>query len=133
MTTTYYTLPDGRHTTSYEAFKDAKADHAAAQAAFDNRFGAAMSTPEGRRAAVDAMRAGASQPMTVRIAPVAPKFKGGMSEAQVERLVDVASTGVTNRHGAEVFPMPSAPPQAVANALPAGMTRVNFFSGQPSA
>ncbi|PZQ74911.1 MAG: hypothetical protein DI563_11030 [Variovorax paradoxus] len=129
--TTIYRMPNGQFTDSYQRWKDAEADHAAAQAAFDNRFGAMLSTPEGRRAAVDAFRAGAPQPMTVRIAPAAPKYQGGLSEAEVDRLAEAADTGVTNRHGAEVFPVPSRPPQVVANSLPPGMTRVNFFSGIP--
>lgn len=131
ITATLYTLPNGSLVTNYQQWKDAHAEHAAVQAQFNARFGQRMQTPEARRAAVDAFRAGASQPMSVRIAPAAPKYQGGMSEDEVNRRVEVASTGVTNRHGAEVFPIPSTPPQAVANSLPPGATRINFFSGLP--
>lgn len=131
MSYTVYTLPNGATTNDYNAFKEAQASHIAAQAAFDARFGAALATPEGRRAAVEAMRAGASQPLSFTVTPAAPKYKSGLSEAEVERRVDAASNGVTNRHGAEVFEVPSSAPQVVADALPLGYTRVNFFGGKP--
>lgn len=129
---TVYPLPNGGTTDNYHAFRDAQAEHAAAQARFNGAFGATLATPEGRRAAADALRAGAAQPMSVTVAPAAPKFQGGLSEAEVERRVEVASTGVTNRHGAEVFAVPSSAPQAVVEAdLPPGATRINFFGGKP--
>lgn len=128
---TSYPLPTGGHTTSYQHFKDAQAEHAAVQAGFNAKFGATLSTPEGRRAVVDGMRAGALQKSGIaQIVPASPKFKGGLSEAEVNRRVDVASTGVTNRHGAEVFAIPSANgAQASGETLPAGLTRISFFGG----
>lgn len=131
--TTLYQMPNGHYTESYQCMKDAQAEYAAAQAQFDARFGARLSTPEGRRAAVDGMRAGALEKSgIVRVAPAAPMYMGGLSEAEVSRRVDVAATGVTNRNGAEVFALPTQPTgQASGEILPPGMTRVSFFGGFP--
>jgi hypothetical protein len=129
--TTFYQLPDGRQTTDYQAFKDAKADHEAAQAAFDARFGAQLSTPEGRQEAIEVMRT-PQKSGSVNIVPASPKFQGGYTEAQVEQFVDAADTGVVNRHGAVVFAVPeSRVVHADANGLPPGHTRVSFFGGIP--
>ena len=131
---TLYQLPNGAYTDNYQCFKDAQADHANAQAAFATRFGATLATPEGRRTAVEAMRAGALEKSgSVMVMPAPPKYQGGLSEAEVNRRVDAAETGFTNRHGAEVFAIPTGTPQVVAEALPPGLTRVNFFSGMPQA
>lgn len=132
---TLYQSTDGRQFTDYQAFKDHQAAGIAAQTAFDARFGALLSTPEGRRAAVDGMRAGALEKSgIVRVTPPAPKYKGGLSEAEVTRRVDVEATGVTNRNGAEVFPLPTqATSQTTGEILPPGMTRVSFFGGFPQA
>ena len=132
---TQYQLPNGGFTTSYEHFKDATAEHAAAQAQFDLRFGQMLSTPEGRRNAIDNMRAGGlEKSRTVHIAPASPKYQGGLTEAEVDRRVEVASTGTVNRHGAVEFAVPSASnPQTAVSSLPAGFTRTNFFSGRPEA
>ena len=132
---TQYQLPNGGFTMSYEHFKDAKAEHAAAQAQFDSRFGQMLSTPEGRRGAIDGMRAGAlEKSRTVHIAPAAPKYQGGLTEAEVERRIDVASTGTVNRHGGVDFAIPEASkPQAASSYTPPGYVRTNFFSGAPEA
>lgn len=130
---TLYQSTDGRQFTDYQAFQDHQAAGAAAQAAFDARFGERLSTPEGRHAVIEGLRAGALEKSgIVRVTPPSPKYKGGLSEAEVTRRVDVAATGVTNRHGAEVFALPTqAASQTTGEILPPGMTRVSFFGGMP--
>lgn len=131
--TTLYKMPNGQFTESYQQCKDAEAEDAAVHAAFDNRFGALLSTPEGRRAAVDGMRAGALEKSgIVRVVPPASKYIGGLTEAEVTRRVDVADTGVVNRNGAVVFALPTQTTnQASGDILPPGVTRTCFFSGRP--
>lgn len=133
MSYTLYPLPSGGHTDNYQHFKDAKADHAAAQARFHAAFGEQLSTPEGRRAAAAAMReVDPHKSGSVMVMPVQPKYQGGMSETEVERRVDAGMSGVVNSRGGVDFPIPAmGAPRDVAEVLPAGLTRVSFFGGMP--
>ncbi len=132
---TVYTLPDGRQTYDYQAWKDAKAEHAAVQTAFHNHFGAHMATPESRRAAIEAMREGDLEKSgTFAVPAAAPQSRGGLTAAEVNRRAAVAMTGSVNRHGAVEFPIPSASRPPVSDAggpLPPGAVRVSFYGGIP--
>jgi hypothetical protein len=83
-----------------------KPQYDARRAQFENGLGQHLETAEGRSAAAAAfMQQEAVHRVEITAEPT--KFKGGLSEEQVDRFVANAELGQTNRHGGEDFPVGS--------------------------
>ncbi|MDM0118855.1 hypothetical protein [Variovorax arabinosiphilus] len=88
-----------------------KPQYDARRTQFESGLGRHLETAEGRTVAAAAfMQQEAVH--RVEITPEPPKYKGGLTEAQVDRFVANSDLGVTNRHGGEDFPVAESNPLA---------------------
>lgn len=103
-----------------------KPQYDARRAAFEAGPGRLTQTEDGR-AAIEAARMAQTPVDRVEIAAPVPKYKGGLTEAQVERFVANAEKGETTKHGGEHFEVPRSSVYGQVSIVP-----VDGYSSLPT-